>query len=173
MVMTRRSARIISRNTCASMLIAMVLWNNAYAAKAPTEDSLWYYEIGGAEPVSAPANPSVVSVTLGGSAQLGLGYSCGKFDPVAAVTNTLNDIGAGVDNAARSAEMRSGDSGCGPVAWSRKESDQIRAVRSVVVMWTVYVACAYGCVAQRSTTSAIQSSFGKRPPRALCRRSSA
>jgi hypothetical protein len=69
-----------------------------HAAKGPTEDSLWYYEIGGAEPVSVPANPSVVSVTLGGSAQLGLGYSCGKFDPVAAVTNTLNDIGAGVDN---------------------------------------------------------------------------
>ncbi|WP_239017395.1 MULTISPECIES: integrating conjugative element protein [Halieaceae] len=68
------------------------------AAQGPTEDSLWYYEIGGAEPVSVPANPSVVSVTLGGSAQLGLGYSCGKFDPVAAVTNTLNDIGAGVDN---------------------------------------------------------------------------
>jgi integrating conjugative element protein (TIGR03755 family) len=68
------------------------------AAQGPTEDGLWYYEIGGAEPVSVPANPSVVSVTLGGSAQLGLGYSCGKFDPVAAVTNTLNDIGAGVDN---------------------------------------------------------------------------
>jgi integrating conjugative element protein (TIGR03755 family) len=69
-----------------------------HAAQGPTEDSLWYYEIGGAEPVSVPANPAVVSVTLGGSAQLGLGYSCGKFDPVAAVTNTLNDIGAGVDN---------------------------------------------------------------------------
>ena len=26
----------------------------ARAAQAPTEDSLWYYEIGGAEPVSAP-----------------------------------------------------------------------------------------------------------------------
>lgn len=76
-----------------------LLWTiNGFAAQAPTEDSLWYYEIGGAEPVSVPANPSVVSVTLGGSAQLGLGYSCGKFDPVAAVTNTLNDIGAGVDN---------------------------------------------------------------------------
>ncbi|MCP3887170.1 MAG: integrating conjugative element protein, partial [Propionibacteriaceae bacterium] len=74
-------------------------FNNAYAlTKGPTEDSLWYYEIGGAEPVSVPANPSVVSVTLGGSAQLGMGYSCGKFDPVAAVTNTLNNIGAGVDN---------------------------------------------------------------------------
>ncbi|MCP5417440.1 MAG: integrating conjugative element protein [Chromatiaceae bacterium] len=68
------------------------------AAQAPTEDSLWYYEIGGAEPVSVPANPSVVSVTLGGSAQLGLGFSCGKFDPVAAVTHTLNNIAAGVDN---------------------------------------------------------------------------
>ena len=71
---------------------------DTYAAQAPTEDGLWYYEIGGAEPVSIPANPSVVSVTLGGSAQLGLGYSCGKFDPVAAVTNTLNNIGTGVDN---------------------------------------------------------------------------
>ena len=39
------------------------------AAQGPTEDGLWYYEIGGAEPVSVPANPSVVSVTLGGSAQ--------------------------------------------------------------------------------------------------------
>ncbi|MEW8560561.1 MAG: integrating conjugative element protein [Candidatus Thiodiazotropha sp.] len=68
------------------------------AAQAPTEDSLWYYKIGGAEPVSTPANPAVTSVTLGGSAQLGLGYSCGRFDPVAAVTNTLNDIGSGIDN---------------------------------------------------------------------------
>jgi len=83
----------------ACLLTSMLVWGSVCtAAQAPTEDSLWYYEIGGAEPVSVPANPSVVSVTLGGSAQLGLGYSCGKFDPVAAVTNTLNDIGAGVDN---------------------------------------------------------------------------
>ena len=47
--------------------------------------------------VAFSTNPSVVSVTLGGSAQLGLGYSCGKFDPVLAVTNTLNDIAGGVD----------------------------------------------------------------------------
>ncbi|WP_238946690.1 integrating conjugative element protein [Seongchinamella unica] len=89
-----------THNQCMSLLFGWsLLWTiNGFAAQAPTEDGLWYYEIGGAEPVSVPANPSVVSVTLGGSAQLGLGYSCGKFDPVAAVTNTLNDIGAGVDN---------------------------------------------------------------------------
>ena len=98
MATTHRSTRTISRYACASLLIALSVWDSAHAVKAPTEDSLWYYEIGGAEPVSVPANPSVVSVTLGGSAQLGMGYSCGKFDPVAAVTNTLNNIGAGVDN---------------------------------------------------------------------------
>jgi integrating conjugative element protein (TIGR03755 family) len=83
----------------ACLLITLLVWIRCDAVtKGPTEDSLWYYEIGGAQPVSVPANPYVVSETLGGSAQLGLGYSCGKFDPVAAVTNTLNNIGAGVDN---------------------------------------------------------------------------
>jgi integrating conjugative element protein (TIGR03755 family) len=87
-----------TRITCLIVTAIIFGFSNTYAAQAPTEDGLWYYEIGGAEPVSVPANPLVVPVTLGGSAQLGLGYSCGKFDPVAAVTNTLNNIGAGVDN---------------------------------------------------------------------------
>jgi len=91
---------MIKRYVFHVLILSSVLFviHSGNAAQGPTEDGLWYYEIGGAEPVSVPANPSVVSVTLGGSAQLGLGYSCGKFDPVAAVTNTLNDIGAGVDN---------------------------------------------------------------------------
>ena len=91
---------MIKHNPIHCLLIALTVATgpDSYAAQAPTEDGLWYYEIGGAEPVSVPANPAVVSTTLGGSAQLGLGYSCGKFDPVAAVTNTLNDIGSGVDN---------------------------------------------------------------------------
>ena len=83
---------------CLLIGLSIAIGPVSYAAQPPTEDGLWYYEIGGAEPVSVPANPAVVSTTLGGSAQLGLGYSCGKFDPVAAVTNTLNDIGSGVDN---------------------------------------------------------------------------
>jgi integrating conjugative element protein (TIGR03755 family) len=86
------------RSLVACLAVFVLASQPAQAAQAPTEDSLWYYEIGGAEPVSAPANPAVVSVTLGGSAQLGLGYSCGKFDPVLAVTNTLNNIKSGADN---------------------------------------------------------------------------
>lgn len=91
--MRRRTSPVL-----AGLVALFAIMNAANAAEAPTEDGLWYYEIGGAEPVSAPANPAVVSVTLGGSTALGLGYSCGKFDPVAAVTNTLNEIGAGANN---------------------------------------------------------------------------
>ncbi len=81
------------------VMVLVLHGSSAFAAtKGPTEDGLWYYEIGGAEPVSPPANPLVVPVTLGGSVQLGMGYSCGKFDPVAAVTNTLNNIRSGADN---------------------------------------------------------------------------
>ena len=82
------------------LIVASTLFGHVVIAgtNAPTEDGLWYYEIGGAEPVSVPANPQVTSMTLGGSVQLGLGYSCAAFDPVAAVTNSLNDIGSGVDD---------------------------------------------------------------------------
>ena len=80
------------------VLFAALRVGVAHAAAGPTEDSLWYYEIGGAQPVSAPANPAVVSVTLGGSAELGLGYSCGKFDPVRAVTHSLNTIKSGASD---------------------------------------------------------------------------
>ncbi len=88
-----------TRRQVALVLLLSTPWAaTGQAAEGPTEDGLWYYEIGGAEPVSAPANPSVVSVTLGGSAQLGMGYSCGKFDPVLAVTNSLNSIKSGADD---------------------------------------------------------------------------
>lgn len=95
--MTRRD-HSICRLAMRTLLVAALVVPTTQAAKGPTEDSLWYYEIGGAQPISVPANPSVVSVTLGGSAQLGLGYSCAKFDPVAAVTHTLNNIKSGADD---------------------------------------------------------------------------
>ncbi len=104
----------------AGLLALVVAHPPVYAAQAPTEDSLWYYEIGGAEPVSAPANPSVVSVTLGGSAQLGLGYSCGKFDPLAAVTHTLNQIATGAEQITAASRVQTRTRpGSGPMGVSR------------------------------------------------------
>jgi len=72
-------------------------WHSVAATPALSEDSIWYYEIGGARALSAPANPSVVTTTIGGSAKLGLGYSCAKFDPLLGVTNTLSNIKTGIN----------------------------------------------------------------------------
>ena len=72
-----------------------------HAADPPTEDSLWYYEIGGAQVVPKPLNPTRRSVTIAGSAQLGLGYSCGAFDPVLGVAETLNQVKSGAEDMLR------------------------------------------------------------------------
>ena len=79
-------------------MCSMMLMNAGRATEAPTEDGVWYYRIGGAQPVSAPANPNIVTLTIGGSADLRLGSSCGKFDPELAVRHTLNNIATGVDS---------------------------------------------------------------------------
>ena len=63
----------------------------------PTIDDLWYYEIGGAEPVSVPPNPMVTTLELGGSGALNLGFSCGKFDPVLSVEETLDRFASQLD----------------------------------------------------------------------------
>ena len=92
------SAAVRPRRALALLVAALLVCTAAPAATpAPTEDGLWYYTIGGAEPVSPPTHPGVVSMTLGGSAALRFGHSCGKFDPVLAVQHTLNNIAAGAD----------------------------------------------------------------------------
>ena len=68
------------------------------AANGPASNGLWYYQIGGAKPVRAAANPSVATVDVDGNAQLSMGYSCGKFDPVASVAHSLNQVKDGVDD---------------------------------------------------------------------------
>ncbi|MCY4128892.1 MAG: integrating conjugative element protein [Gammaproteobacteria bacterium] len=62
---------------------------------------MWYYEIGGAQVVPKPLNPSKRSLAIAGSAQLGLGYSCGNFDPVLGVAETLNQVKSGAEDMLR------------------------------------------------------------------------
>jgi len=80
------------------LLIAVLLCSQSWAViQAPIGDSIWYYEIGGAQPLTSAPNPLVSTVTIGGAASLGVNFSCGKFDPVLGVTNTLNNIKTGAD----------------------------------------------------------------------------
>jgi integrating conjugative element protein (TIGR03755 family) len=90
--------------TALSTIVAWILWigaTDAIAVGTPTQDQFWYYEIGGAEPVSVPANPAVNTVVLGGSGRFGLGYSCGRFNPVDSVTNILDSFAADADDMVR------------------------------------------------------------------------
>ena len=83
------------------MFVAIALLsgtNPQFASNPPTQDSLFYYEIGGAEVVPRPLHPTNHSLNLDASARFGLGYSCGRFDPVLGVAETLNQVKSGAED---------------------------------------------------------------------------
>ncbi len=72
------------------------------------EHSDLYYSIGGASPVPLALNNDVDFLDLGLSGEVGLGYSCGKFDPKASLAsafNGLEDLGDDIEMAATGALM--------------------------------------------------------------------
>jgi|CXWL01.1.fsa_nt_gi integrating conjugative element protein (TIGR03755 family) len=79
--------------------VAMVLFSVASVqptlALGPTGSAAndhFYYDIGGATSITAPAYVNTQPSVLNGSIDLGLGYSCGKFDPIAGLQNTVNQV---------------------------------------------------------------------------------
>lgn len=105
--MSRAGAFILEQSIfslkCAFRIVVLCAYVTpaAEAANPPTEDSLWYYEIGGAQVVPQSLNPARKSVEITGAAQLGLGYSCAKFDPVLGVVETLNRVKSGAEDMLR------------------------------------------------------------------------
>ena len=66
---------------------------HSYSAPlANSNNSEFYYQIGGARSISLPANAGVKTVSLNGAVEYGLGYSCGNFDPTLGLSNILNGI---------------------------------------------------------------------------------
>lgn len=58
----------------------------------PTANTSFYYQIGGGDDVPMPVFYDTSYVPLVVSSDLGLGYDCGAFNPVASVQNSLNEI---------------------------------------------------------------------------------
>ncbi|MCP4307825.1 MAG: integrating conjugative element protein, partial [bacterium] len=79
------------------LLTLLSLLHPLHGVETTTLDDLWYYEIGGAQPVSAPPNPKITTLTLPGSADLNLGFSCGRFDPEFSVTEAIDRFAADAD----------------------------------------------------------------------------
>nr|WP_018878688.1 integrating conjugative element protein [Thioalkalivibrio sp. ALE28] len=67
-------------------------------ALVPSEDGIWYYEVGGAEPISNAPNPTVTTTRLAFGAEASAGYSCGSFDPLLSIENTLNEVAQGMED---------------------------------------------------------------------------
>ena len=78
------------------MSFSLISLNGYSAPVANSNNSQFYYEIGGARSISLPPNVDVKTQSLNGSFEYGLGYSCGNFDPTLGLSNILNDLqGAG------------------------------------------------------------------------------
>ncbi len=98
----KTQARRVAR---AAALAAAVVSSAALGldASPPTGSQSWYYEIGGAAPVSAPVNPAATSVTLGVGGTLALKYSCGRFNLKASVSNMFSNVASSLQNTLQSA----------------------------------------------------------------------
>ena len=69
----------------------------------PTQGQAWYYEIGGAEPVSIALNPAGASQILDAHASLSASYSCGNFDITTSVSNAFANATTSLQNTVMSA----------------------------------------------------------------------
>ncbi len=74
------------------LMLVSTQWAQAAPQLFPTKGEL-YYEIGGASSITLPANYRAGRFSYPASVEVGLGYSCGNFDPTLGVANILNSIG--------------------------------------------------------------------------------
>lgn len=89
---------IMNKKKLVAFMIFGVVSTSTYSiTQAPPEESEWYYQIGGAQSISVAPNINQGSTALNASANWGVNYSCGKFDPVLGVSAVLNDIKTGAD----------------------------------------------------------------------------
>jgi len=83
---------------CVTLLCNCLFTNTVYSAPIPREDSMFYYEIGGARIINAAPNPKVHSIPYPTGLELTLGYSCGKFDPKFSIAANIEEVIKGVQS---------------------------------------------------------------------------
>ena len=94
-------------NWLARILLVMsvsLVCQAALAAEAPSEDSLFYYKIGGGRDIAIPPSLSITTIDLSLNAQASA-LSCSGFDPMVAIESSLDNLKDGVDNAINAIEL--------------------------------------------------------------------
>lgn len=86
------------------LLTLLLLVVPVSALEAPTEDSLFYYKIGGGRDISIPPALNIVTLdfSFNGQAQA---LNCNGFDPLVAIESSLDNLRNGIDNAINAIEL--------------------------------------------------------------------
>ncbi|WP_101757271.1 integrating conjugative element protein [Oceanicoccus sp. KOV_DT_Chl] len=74
------------------------------ALEAPTNDSLFYYKIGGGRDIAIPPSLNITTIDLSFNGQASA-LSCSGFDPMVAIESSLDNLRNGVDNAVNAIEL--------------------------------------------------------------------
>lgn len=74
------------------------------AADAPSNDSLFYYKIGGGRDIAIPPSMNITTIDLSLNGQASA-LSCSGFDPMVAIESSLDNLRNGVDNAVNAIEL--------------------------------------------------------------------
>ena len=99
---TRAFTRLCSRSV--TLLVGLIISYPVFALEAPSEDSLFYYKIGGGRDIAIPPrlNITTIDFSLLGQASA---LSCSGFDPMVAIESSLENLKDGVDDAINAIEL--------------------------------------------------------------------
>ena len=87
-----------------TLLVGLIVSCPIFALDAPSEDSLFYYKIGGGRDIAIPPSLNITTIDfslLGQASAL----SCSGFDSMVAIESSLENLKDGVDNAINAIEL--------------------------------------------------------------------
>ena len=91
-------------NSLIILIVGSIACQPLFAAEAPSDDSLFYYKIGGGRDIAIPPSLSITTIDLSLNGQ-GSALSCSGFDPMVAIESSLDNLRNGVDNAVNAIEL--------------------------------------------------------------------
>ena len=93
-----------SRTKLILLAMGIAVSATTVAQDAPTDDSLFYYQIGGGRDIAIPPSLNVTTIGLSFNAQASA-LSCNGFDPMVAIESSLDNLKDGVDDAINALEL--------------------------------------------------------------------
>ena len=77
---------------CTGIFLSIITMPTQAKGIVPYDNGIFYYQLGGGQDVPMPAFYDVSSIPLNADGNVGLGFDCGSFNPIAAITDSLNNI---------------------------------------------------------------------------------